>query len=102
VAAKEDRTYNGVVYHSKAEAKRAFELDCMKAARQITGWKRQRGFPLLVNGVFICTYYADFQVWGETTDWAEEIKGHETEVYKLKLKLFRALYPDVELRIIKA
>ena len=34
VAPKADRTYNGRVYHSKAEAKYAFELDCQLLARE--------------------------------------------------------------------
>ena len=102
VAAKSDRTYKGIVYDSKAEAKRAFELDMLKAAGKVMWWERQIAFPLLVEGKLICKFVVDFEVHAPTEKYYEEIKGWETPEYKLKLKLFKALYPFVDYRIIKA
>ena len=89
VAAKADRTYNGIVYASKAEAKRAFTLDLELRAGAITSWKRQPVFELGPDKVI---YRADFQVvgvFGSATEWVEEIKGCETREFKRKMKLYQ-------------
>jgi hypothetical protein len=103
VAKKEDRTYKGVVYDSKSEMLRAFELDALKAAGKILDWERQWPFTLAVNGITICKFVVDFRV-RETPGnvYYEEVKGWETPEYKLKLKLFKAIYQNVDYRIIKA
>ena len=54
-------TYNGVVYDSKAEAHRAQELDIMQRAGYITDVQRQTKFPVVINGVKVFTYIADFK-----------------------------------------
>ena len=96
------RTYAGVVYQSKAEAKYAFELDALKASGRIKDWKRQVAVRINVNGVKICKLVVDFEVWPITGNpWLIEIKGHETEVYKLKRKLLRACHPGLDYRVIK-
>ena len=102
VAKKADRTYKGVVYDSKAEMLRAFELDALKAAGKIIDWERQVPFTLAVNGIPICKFVVDFCVWTPVGKHYEEIKGWETPEYKLKLKLFKAIYQNIDYRIIKA
>lgn len=105
VASKEDRTYNGQVYHSKAEAKKAAELDLMKKTGQIVTWTSQVPFPIEVNGVYICTVIVDFRVCPTAfkgTSYLLEVKGHETQLYKLKRKLLKACYPDLDYRVVKA
>ena len=101
VAKKSDRTYKGVVYDSKAEMLRAFELDALKAAGKIISWERQVPFVLSVRGIVICKFVVDFKVKERPgVEYYEEIKGWETPEYKLKLKLFRAIYQNVDYRII--
>jgi len=94
VAPVGQRTYNGVVYASKAEAVYASELDLRVKAREIKGWVRQRKFVLDVNGKHICNYIIDFEVFFMNGEFEFiEVKGHETPEWKLKFKLFEALYP---------
>ena len=63
---------------------------------------RQVRWPLIVGGVRICAYVADFRV--VNNDGADELfetKGYETPEWKIKHKLFRALYPNVKLTVVK-
>ena len=89
--------YGGRKFHSAAEARQAAELDLMKM-----DWQAQMPVPLMVNGKHICTMVLDFLVLGPKGNYYIEVKGHETAVYKLKLKLFKALYPEIDLRIVRA
>lgn len=97
--------YNGAVYHLKMEAGYAEELDWRLKAKEITKWERQVRIPLDVNGKHICNYYIDFKVYypDDTTEYVE-VKGFETEVWRLKWKLFEALYGEnetIKLTIVK-
>jgi len=88
VAPKNERTYRGVVYHSKAEAIRAAELDRIEAACNIDNWERQVKFRL--GDV---DYVADFVVRLGAEYWVEEIKGVETQRFKLIRKLWAKYGP---------
>ena len=96
-------TYNGIVYHSKREAAYAQELTLRKKAGDIKDWKRQIPFVLTVKGKKICTYIIDFAVQKADATWEYiEIKSEATAkepYFRLKWKLFRALYPDLDARI---
>lgn len=82
---------NGVIYHSKLEAKYAQDLELRKKAGDIRDWSRQVRVELTAHGVRICNYYVDFCVFhkDDTVEWVE-VKGFETDVWKLKWKLFEA------------
>lgn len=97
------RTYAGRVYHSKAEAKYAFELDALKAAGRIKDWQPQVVREIVVHDRHICKVVIDFEVTPITgKPWYIEIKGVESEVYKIKRKLLRACYPDMDYRVVRA
>lgn len=103
VAPRAQRTYKGVVYDSKAEALYAFKLDSAKAAGLILDWNRQVRVPLIVSGTKVCTFVIDFVIYALDGDPEyHEVKGWETPEYKLKLKLFKALYPNADYRVVKA
>jgi len=89
--------YNNIAYHSKKEAGYAQELDLRLKAKDIKGWNRQKKISLDVNGYHICNYYVDFEVLHNdgTKEWVE-VKGFETEVWRLKWKLCEALFGDRE------
>lgn len=95
VAAKEDRTLNGVVFHSKAEARFAFDLDRLKDAGEIQSYDLQVRYPLVVNGAKVGAYVGDFLVL-HSAGHREliEVKGAWTATAKLKWKIFLALYAD--------
>lgn len=102
---KRQRTYGGVLYHSRAEMRYAQELDVMKFHGQIREWKRQVRFPLVVNGVSLGHYVADFEVFENEGKHALvgrliDVKGMDTAASKLKRKLVLALYGR-EVEIVK-
>lgn len=87
--------YKGRIYDSKFEAKYAQQLDMQKLAGDIISWERQVAVNLVVNGIHIAKYVIDFLI--EHKDGKKEyveIKGFKTRDWKLKCKLFKALYPD--------
>lgn len=94
--------YKGHFYDSAAEARQAWELDVMKDNKRILDWERQVRMPIRVNGIKICDLVLDFRVYVSGRDnYFLEVKGMETAVYKLKLKLFRACYPNMALHVVK-
>ena len=95
--------YNGAVYHSKAEARYAQILDQRKQVGEIQEFWRQQDIPLKVNGVTVCRMVCDFKLLHQD-DSVEfvELKGAVTAVFKLKLKLLRALMPNLRYTVIPA
>jgi len=92
---------DGIVFDSKVEAKRYGELKLLESAKEIRGLKVHPRYPLDVEGFHICDYIADFAYREPGTPYevVEDVKGFETPDFKLKEKLFRALYRDRELRV---
>ena len=92
--------YNGRRYDSIKEANYAEELDWRLKAKEIKEWTPQFKVELKVNGKLICRYYPDFRVVlpdGEVE--FHEVKGGQatqTDVWKMKWKLFEALMPEIE------
>lgn len=95
-------TYVGSLkFHSKWEAERYQQLLLLVEAGSISDLKLQVPFRLEVLGILICKYIADFTYIENGKEVAEDAKGIETAVFKLKAKLFRAIFPKIELRITK-
>jgi len=101
---KEARTYNGVEYHSAAEMRYAQMLDQRKRVGDIRDWWGQQALPLKVNGVTVCKMVCDFKILHQGGDEAEfvEIKGYVSAVFKMKLKLLKALHPSIRYTVIPA
>lgn len=77
--------YNGIIYQSKKEAAYAQELDLRIKAKDIKSWKRQVKIDIRINGEHWRNYYVDFEVThnDNSIEWVE-VKGFETEVWKMK------------------
>jgi hypothetical protein len=88
---------DGMTFDSKAEARRYNELKLLKRAGKIRWFSCQPSF-MLHGGI---RYRPDFIVSDGTTIWVEDVKGVETQAFKLKQKLWNALYDGLELRVIK-
>lgn len=88
---------DGHTFDSKAEAARYRELQIMKRCGAIKSFNIQPSF-VLTAGI---RYRPDFIIWDGNKAWVEDVKGAETKEFKIKEKLFRSLYPYLELRIIK-
>lgn len=87
---------DGIRFASSSEGKRYKQLKTMYTAGFIKDLELQPRFKFEHEGKTLCTYVADFQyIERETGDLIiEEIKGKRTEVYKLKLKMMKAYYPE--------
>jgi hypothetical protein len=96
--------YDGFRYMSRFEASYAQQLNLRLRAKEIASWERQVTIPLIVNDYRVCNYIIDFIIHHKdgTLEYVET-KGFATEVWKLKWKLFEALYsekPGVTLTVV--
>ncbi len=98
---------DGIRFASKAEAKRYQELLWLERGGEITELKLQPKYTLEMCGTKICDYIADFEYLEKPSGRmkcyqliTEDVKGVETPVFKLKARMFKALYGR-EIRITK-
>ena len=95
------------VFDSIQESIRYKELKLLLRAGQISNLELQPHFVLQdsfkKNGKTYrkIEYIADFKYIENGKTIVEDVKGMQTDVFKLKHKLFEKKYPDLELRIIK-
>lgn len=93
--------YNGRVFDSKKEARRAFELEAMRRAGEVVKIDYQPRYDIIVNGKNIGYYKADFRVtYSDGRIEIEDVKGLKKgsaySVFRIKKKLVEALY-DVKI-----
>lgn len=95
------------IFDSIQESKRYKELKLLLRAGKIQDLKLQPHFLLQdsfkKNGKTYrkIEYIADFKYKENGKTIVEDVKGIQTDVFKIKHKLFEKKYPDLELRIIK-
>lgn len=87
---------DGYLFASRREAHRYSQLKLLEASGAITDLELQPKFPIIVNGVKVCTYVADFQYNENGAKVTEDVKGFSTPVYRLKKKLMKAVY-DIDI-----
>lgn len=82
--------YNGRKYASKAEARRAYELDILKRSGSITLWFPQVSIDIGEPNVDR-PYRVDFLVISLNTGeiWAEDVKGVETASFRRHIRQWR-------------
>lgn len=90
---KSCRCRKGHIHKSRFEALVCDELNLEYRGHKI---KTEVKFPMVVNGKLICNHYMDFVIDDKI---AVEAKGFETATWKIKSKLFSALYPDYKYQI---
>lgn len=98
---------DGYTFDSKAEAARYEQLKLMEQAGRISDLRVHPTYELQPrtvrpNGLILrpITYEADFAYTSRGRQIVEDVKGVETDVFKLKAKMFRYHYPDLDLRIL--
>ena len=84
--------YYGITFDSKGEAERYLKLREMQNEKKIINLKMQQKFPLEVNGKKVCDYIADFTYTEHGEFIVEDFKGVLTDLFRLKAKLFEAIY----------
>ena len=68
----------------------------------IKSYEIQKKFDLIVNGIKICSHYVDFWVEHKGGEFeCHETKGAEMSTWKLKYKLFKAIFPEIKYIIVK-
>ena len=94
---------DGIKFDSAKEARRYAELKLLEQAGEIKNLELQKRFRLIVGGVWVADYVADFWyfeklepggIWEEVV---EDVKGFQTDVYKLKRRLMLAIHA-IEIR----
>lgn len=84
---------DGFVFDSQREARRYGELKLLVRSGDIHSLELQPRFPIVINGVKVCTYVADFGYADHTgSPVVEDVKGVKTPIYRLKAKLVKAVY----------
>lgn len=93
---------DGIVFDSAREAEYYGELMMEYRSGMISAVARQCEFILQDGDGTVIRYKADFVVWfPDGTAEVHEVKGVETPEWKLKLKLFLARFPQIELIVVK-
>lgn len=90
---------DGIKFDSKKEAQRWGVLRLLEKAGHVQGLRRQVTFPLVVNGIKICSYRADFVYTRNGKEVVEDAKGFITPEFKLKQKLMAAVH-GIEIQLI--
>lgn len=89
---------DGIVFDSKREAERYGHLKLLQKVGSIRGLRLQVPYSLKVNDCVVCEYIADFVyeerhlASGEWREVVEDCKGVQTDVFKLKSALMRAIH----------
>lgn len=89
-------TDDGVTFDSMAEHRRYCQLKLLLSAGEIVRLEVHPRYPLVVNGVKVCTYEADFRYRDGTRTVVEDVKGVKTPAYIIKRKLMKAIY-DIDI-----
>lgn len=89
---------NGRSYASKAEAKYAEKLAIRKAAGEILGWLEQVPMHLPGGNKYVLDFLV-FTADGEVIP--VEVKGMETQAYKIKAKLVAEAYPWMPVEVVR-
>jgi len=97
---------DGHKFDSKLESKRWGQLKLLLAAGHITDLELQKRFLLLSptryqnRTIRAIHYKADFSYMENGDHVVEDVKGFVTDVFKIKYKLFIAMYPHIDFRIL--
>lgn len=83
---------DGILFDSKLEGNRYLELKQLLSLGVVSDLEIHKKYPLIVNGLEVTTYEADFVYKKNGTEVVEDTKGFLTKEYKIKKKLMKAIY----------
>ena len=83
---------DGIRFASTKEGNRYLVLRDMEKKGEITHLELQPKFDMIVNGIKVGYYKADFIYFEGQKRIVEDVKGMRTDVYKLKKKIVEAQY----------
>lgn len=100
--AKKYNCKQGHIHDSRDEGNYCNELALLKKAGEILDYNIQIKFDLVVNGFLICKHIVDFVViTKENKKEVHEYKGYATRGWRIKQKLFIALYPEIKYIVVR-
>ena len=86
----------GHIHDSRGEAKYCTELLYQVKSKDIQSFQIQRKYPLIIDRKSYGYMRVDFEViTKEGKKEIREYKGMSTAAWRIKVKLFRAIYPDI-------
>lgn len=83
---------DGFRFDSKREGMKWLQLRQWERSGEISNLRRQVVFPLVVNGVLVAKYRADFTYDLNGKSVIEDVKGVKTDAYRLKRNLMLAIH----------
>jgi len=83
---------DGIKFDSLKEGRRYNQLKLMEKSGVITDLELQPKYDLIVNGVKVGFYKADFRYKASGKEVVEDVKGMKTPIYNLKKKMIKAIY----------
>ncbi len=92
---------DGHTFDSQMEARRYRTLVLMEQAGEILGLRVHVAYQLVVKGVRVCRYEADFVYFEGGREIVEDVKGHRTREYIIKRKLMKAIH-GIDIREVQA
>lgn len=94
---------DGILFDSKAEAAFYAALKQREKAGEVTDIYPQREYDLMVNGVLIARYRADFVFFDRIlrTRRVVDVKGYATRDFRLKAKLMKACF-GIEVEVVRS
>lgn len=86
--------FDGILFDSKAEAQYYANLKLRERAGEVTDINRQRWYDLMVNGVLVARYRADFVFFDREACARRivDVKGVVTREFSIKKKLMKACH----------
>lgn len=87
---------------SKGEALRCDQLHFLQRQGVIRLLQREVPFPVLINGIKVFTYKADFVYFDDSGRTVEDFKGVLTPIYRLKKKCVEAYHPGLKIVEVRA
>jgi hypothetical protein len=95
-------SFDGRTYDSKKECEYAQQLEWRRRAGEITEVIPQYKLELNMGGVHIANYYVDFKVvFPDGREEMHEVKGFETDVWRIKWRMALAIYGKDKFKLIK-
>lgn len=89
---------DGVTFASKRESVHYARLKLLEKAGEITQLVLQPPFPIVVNGIKVGKYLADFSYRSKDgVLHVIDVKGMKTPMYRLKKKLVEAIYRHINI-----
>lgn len=93
---------DGILFDSKAEARFYADLKNRERAGEVTEIELQREYDLMVNGVLVARYRADFVFFDRIARARRvlDVKGVATRDFRLKAKLMKACF-GIDVQVVR-